>query len=73
MCGRTFVDTAFPPTAASIGAWDNRSPDALGSSVKWKRVQDVIASGGKVGAKLFSGESIHTRALPDMVFRLQET
>ncbi|MEW5310131.1 MAG: hypothetical protein WDW38_001958 [Sanguina aurantia] len=55
MCGRTFVDKAFQPTAASIGAWDNKSPGALSSGVKWRRVQDVIATGGKVGARLFSG------------------
>lgn len=61
MCGCSFVDSAFPPTAASIGPWDNKSPDVVNSTVKWKRVQDIIASGAKVGtkqvgARLFSGK-----------------
>ncbi|KAG2452830.1 hypothetical protein HYH02_002176 [Chlamydomonas schloesseri] len=55
-CNCTYKDKKFPPTHAAIGAWENKSPEQIDREIKWRRIGDIVAAGGKTGAKLFAGK-----------------
>ncbi|KAG1670360.1 hypothetical protein FOA52_000120 [Chlamydomonas sp. UWO 241] len=55
-CGWLYKDKQFPPSAASIGALGNKSPEAVNAEIGWCRVEGICQRSGQDGARLFAGE-----------------